>query len=114
MAEATSDALLRADIREMGTILGEVIRSQWGEDFFHFVEEVRITARSLRESPDEEQLEWLMRRLEQASLGDIEHLVRSFAMYFHLANTAEQHHRVNLESVMPVSDTWTVLGEALA
>ena len=32
--QAANDAALRADIRELGRILGEVIQDQWGREFF--------------------------------------------------------------------------------
>src|SRR5687768_415006 len=99
--EPVSDARLRSDIREMGRILGDVIREQWGNEFFELVEEVRTTTRSLREQPDPGRLEALMARLEKASLWEIERLVRSFTIYFHIANTAEQHHRISPEFAMP-------------
>src|SRR5262245_16230449 len=113
LLEPTSDAQLRSDIREMGRILGDVIKTQWGEDFYELVEEVRTTARSLRETPDPARLEWLMTRLERASLWEIERLVRCFTLYFHLANTAEQHHRISAESIAPQHETETVVRRAL-
>lgn len=108
-----SDAGLRSDIRETGRILGEVIREQWGEEFFDLVEETRMTTRSLRTQPDTERFERFMRRLEEAPLDDIVRLVRSFTIYFHVANTAEQHHRIRPEFASPLSDTATVLHRAL-
>jgi phosphoenolpyruvate carboxylase len=111
--EQASDAPLRSDIREMGRILGDVIREQWGEEFFALVEEVRTTTRSLREQPDPARLERLMSRLEKASLWEIERLVRSFTIYFHIANTAEQHHRISPEFAVPQHDTRAVLKRAL-
>ena len=81
----------------LGRILGEVIREQWGDEFFELEEEVRTTTRELRERPDLAGLQQLLSRLERASLGQIECLVRSFTAYFHIANTAEQHHRISPE-----------------
>jgi hypothetical protein len=96
-----SDARLRSDIREMGRVLGEIIREQWGEDFYNLVEEVRVSTRALRESPDAVLQSKLTERLDQASPWEIVRLVRSFTIYFHLANTAEQHHRISLDFVSP-------------
>ena len=88
---------MRADIRELGRILGEVIRAQWGDEFFDLVEHVRTTTRALRETPDAERLQAVIDSLDLASLDEIERLVRAFTIYFHLANTAEQHHRIGPE-----------------
>ncbi len=110
--ETSSDALLRTDIREMGRILGDVLRDQWGDDFFNLVEETRTTTRSLRTSPDSARFESFMSRLEEVPLFDIVRLVRSFTIYFQLANTAEQHHRISPEFTTQ-SDTASVLKRAL-
>jgi phosphoenolpyruvate carboxylase len=75
-------------------VLGEVIREQWGDGFFELVEHVRLTSRSARESSDPAARQKLLSRLDDASLWEIVRLVRAFTIYFHIANTAEQHHRV--------------------
>ena len=111
--EQSSDALLRSDIREMGRILGDVIREQWGDDFFELVEEVRTTTRALRERPDPERLETLLATLDRASLWEIVRLVRSFTIYFHIANTAEQHHRISSEFAVPQHDMEAVIERAV-
>src|SRR4051794_11712711 len=107
-----SDARLRSDIREMGRVLGEIIREQWGEDFYNLVEEVRVSTRALRESPDAALQRKLTERLDKASPWEIVRLVRSFTIYFHLANTAEQHHRISLDFVSPHHDARSVLARA--
>src|SRR5688572_27932417 len=108
-----SDTRLRSDIRELGRILGDVIREQWGDVFFDLVEETRTTTRALRVNPDSARLERFMERLEEAPLFDIARLVRSFTLYFHIANTAEQHHRIAPEFSSSGSDTASVLERAL-
>ena len=92
--DPSNDQSLRYDIREAGKILGEVIQDQWGVPFFDLVEDVRSSTRALRETPDESRLQKLLERLHEQDLSHIEHLVRSFTTYFHIANTAEQHHRI--------------------
>src|SRR5439155_15794180 len=62
---------------------------------------------------DPARLESLMQRLESASLSEIERLVRSFTLYFHIANTAEQHHRVDPEFATPAGDVTAFLAEAI-
>jgi phosphoenolpyruvate carboxylase len=92
-----NDDALRSDIREMGQILGDVIREQWGGGFFGLEERVRQSTRELREDPSAAGLQRVLAVLDQASLEETEHLVRSFTTYFHIANTAEQHHRISPE-----------------
>ncbi len=94
----TGDTALRQDIRELGNLLGDVIREQWGDDFFELVERVRLGSRSIRSSDttesSESDNERLLARLNQASTWEIVRLVRAFTIYFHIANTTEQHYRV--------------------
>jgi phosphoenolpyruvate carboxylase len=97
----------------MGRILGEVIRDQWGGDFFDLVEDVRAMTRSLREKPDLELQGRLAGRLADASLEEVVRLVRAFAIYFHIANTAEQHHRIAPDFSVE-NDTRKVLERASA
>jgi phosphoenolpyruvate carboxylase len=112
--EARENARLRADIREMVRILGDVIKDEWGEDFFNLVEEVRTTTRDLRESPDPQRLQALIDGLDLASMQQIQQLVRAFTIYFHLANTAEQHHRITREYFASEHDAFAVLQRATA
>ncbi|GJM45185.1 MAG: phosphoenolpyruvate carboxylase [Gemmatimonadota bacterium] len=93
---SANDAPLRQDIRELGRILGDVIREQWGDEFFQLEEEVRLGSRSLRDpDSDTDDGTALLDRLNRASNWEIVRLVRSFTIYFHIANTAEQHYRVS-------------------
>ena len=88
------DAALRRDIRRLGAQLGDTLVRQVGPDLLDQVEQVRTLARALREGDDSvgEEL--------TDSLGDTDviraiELVRAFTTYFHLANTAEQVHRID-------------------
>ncbi len=107
------DLALRSDIRELGEILGEVIRDQWGEDLYELEETVRLATRALRAGPDEPRREELFATLTEASLLEVLRLVRAFTSYFHLANTAEQHHRVGDSFLASENRLEAVLGEAV-
>ena len=88
-----ADAGLRADIRRLGQQLGEALVRQHGQELIESVEKVRILARRLRtaQAGVSRELTELLRDVdpEQTVL-----LVRAFTHYFHLANVAEQVHRV--------------------
>ncbi len=76
---------LRADIRELGDLLGRALVRQEGPDLFRLVEDVRQLIRSNRQATA-----GLLAELDSDSATK---LVRAFLMYFHLANVAEQVHR---------------------
>jgi len=86
------DAALRSDIRRLGTQLGDALVRQHGPELLEQVESVRAMARSLRH--DAEPGEGLVDVLSGVDVEEAIRLVRAFTVYFHLANTAEQVHRV--------------------
>ncbi len=65
---------------------------QHGPELLERVEQVRAMARGLRR--DEESGAALAELLDDVDVVEAIHLVRAFTVYFHLANTAEQVHRV--------------------
>jgi phosphoenolpyruvate carboxylase len=88
------DQALRDDIRRLGRQLGHSIVRQEGESFLDLVEQVRILSRSLRRDGDQDAGLELTTALAGADLIDSMKLVRAFTTYFHLANVAEQVHRI--------------------
>ncbi|MEZ5117927.1 MAG: phosphoenolpyruvate carboxylase [Candidatus Nanopelagicales bacterium] len=80
------DAALRADIRRLGALLGDTLARQEGEPLLDRVERVRAL---VREDPAAVAAE-----LDALDLPTASRLTRAFAAYFHLANVAEQVHRV--------------------
>jgi phosphoenolpyruvate carboxylase len=87
---------LRNDVRMLGEFLGRVIRESGGDDLFDDVERVRaLTIRA----HDEQDLSALTEAEELVASFSIERaqdVARAFTCYFHLANLAEEHHRVRV------------------
>ncbi len=90
----SDDSALRADIRRMTEMLGETLRGLWGEELYELVEYVRASTRELQSGNNEKLREELFERLDQSSLWYVIRVVRAFTSYFHIANVAEQHHRI--------------------
>ncbi|MXW42731.1 MAG: phosphoenolpyruvate carboxylase [Acidimicrobiia bacterium] len=86
------DSALRNDIRRLGAQLGDALVRQHGSELLDKVEQVRAMARGLRR--DEESGAALSQVLDGVDVVEAIWLVRAFTVYFHLANTAEQVHRV--------------------
>ncbi|NNC39520.1 MAG: phosphoenolpyruvate carboxylase [Acidimicrobiia bacterium] len=88
------DAALRSDIRRLGNELGDALIRQHGPELLELVERVRSLTKTDHDptSPDGGELEELIGGLDVATTI---HLVRAFTTYFHLANVAEQTHRVD-------------------
>lgn len=105
------DAPLRQDIRMLGEMLGYAIQQHGGNRVFETVERLRLNCRRLRECARnlagtsatdtagyEHEIATLDQEITQIVEGcDLEtaiDVIRAFTVYFHLINTAEQHHRI--------------------
>ncbi len=82
---------LRRDIRFLGGLLGQVLVEQVGEHLLASVERVRASARASRAEGDPSIVRNAVRALDLTEQAAV---LRAFAIYFQLANTAEQHHRM--------------------
>ncbi len=107
MVTEARDTSLRADIRRLGNQLGESLVRQQGPELLHLVEEVRALTKKLRDDArpaDARQLDELLGGID---LDTSIQLVRAFTSYFHLANVAEQTHRVDeLAARSPAEREW--------
>jgi phosphoenolpyruvate carboxylase len=94
------EAPLRRDVRSLGTLLGEVLREQAGEDLFAHVEALRQGTIRRRDAEARGKEEVAERHAEK-SLALVHSLpveraillTRAFAFYFELINLAETNHR---------------------
>jgi phosphoenolpyruvate carboxylase len=94
------EAPLRRDVRSLGTLLGEVLREQAGDDLFAHVEALRqgtIRRRDAEARGDAKEAERQgAKALELVHSLPAERailLTRAFAFYFELINLAETNHR---------------------
>jgi len=84
---------LRDDVRLLGEVLGDTVRAQAGDAIFTTVERVRALAKSARAGNDAD-FRVLADELSRVAVDDALPIARAFAHFLHLANIAEQHHRV--------------------
>ncbi len=94
MTDHERDEQLRADIRRLGTQLGEALTRQHGPDLLNLVERVRGLTKRIRQEEDPQAGKELDQLLGDLALEDTIQLMRAFTAYFYLANVAEQVHRV--------------------
>lgn len=87
---------LRNDVRVLGEFLGRVLREAGGEDLLADVERLRELSIQAHDDPDSDALAQAEALVESFTLGRAEQVARAFTCYFHLANTAEEYHRVRV------------------
>jgi len=84
---------LRDDVRRLGELLGETLKRHAGPNVFDTVERIRMLSKSGRSGHDED-FRALADELGRMSLDDALPIARAFTHFLHLANIAEQHHRI--------------------
>ena len=87
---------LRNDVRVLGEFLGRVLREAGGDDLLADVEHLRELAIRAHNGPDAGALAQAEELVAGFSLARAEEVARAFTCYFHLANTAEEFHRVRV------------------
>ncbi len=93
-AAADKDQPLRYDIRLLGRILGETIRSQEGERVFDLVEHIRQCSIRFHRDEDEAARRELESTLSSLPPEQTIRIIRAFGYFSHLANLAEDQHHI--------------------
>lgn len=114
------DTPLRRDIRTLGDALGRAIQQHSRPAAYETEERLRLACRRLRECDEllnvasgeqaarlREEIETLDQEItcivEECDLETAIDVIRAFTVYFHLVNTAEQHHRIRRRKVHETS-----------
>ena len=87
------------DIRLLGRILGDVIRTQEGAEVYELVEEIRSLSVAFRRDADQAADRRLKKRLKHLSDEDSVRVIRAFTYFSHLANLAEDRHYIRRRAV---------------
>lgn len=92
--DGDTNAPLRADVRQLGQLLGEVLREQGGDSLFELEEDVRTLCKNARLSPQPHFSASIREQIQEQSSSMLKDLTQAFGLYFQLVNIAEQNHRI--------------------
>lgn len=110
---ADIDARLREDVHLLGELLGQTIRSQYGQAFLDKVELIRQGAKAARRGSAEGARQ-LAAALDGLGEDELLPVARAFNQFLNLANIAEQYHRIRRRGPKePQPFEQRVLGELL-
>ena len=90
---------LMEDIRMLGRILGDVIRTQEGDAIYELVEDIRKLSVAFRRDSDHAADKQLKKLLKQLTDEDSVSVIRAFTYFSHLANLAEDRHYIRRRAV---------------
>ncbi len=127
------DAPLHHDIRLLGDCLGRAIQQHGGSAVFDTVEQLRRNCKRLRDltytletseaTPEIKQhvhdeiaalRQEITRIVDECELDTAIDVIRAFTVYFHLVNTAEQHHRTRRRYVYEIHNMSSIQRGSLA
>ncbi|MGM7723266.1 phosphoenolpyruvate carboxylase [Metabacillus sp. Hm71] len=99
---------LRRDVKSLGHILGEILIHHGGTELLEKVEKLRMMAKSLRTSFDEETYKELKEEIVNLDTPMRKQVIRAFSIYFHLINAAESNHRIRRRREYQLQDNQVV------
>ena len=87
------DKKLRSRVKLLGTLLGEVIQSQVGQETFDAIEKLRQGYIQLHEQEDPTLRKELQTFIEKQPPAELSLIIKAFNLYFSLVNLAEEEHQ---------------------
>ena len=90
------DAALRSDVRLLGSLLGKILTEAGGAELLNDVERLRELTIDAYEKQNNASIEDAEKLVDSFTPVRAEQVARAFTSYFHLANLAEEHHRVRV------------------
>lgn len=113
MAANPRDKQLRARVKLLGNLLGNVIEKQVGKTAYDAVETLRKGYIKLQKEDNPELRAELTRFIESKSADELSPIIRAFNLYFSLVNLAEEEHQYHERQSQLRSDGPLWMGSVL-
>ncbi|WP_111467170.1 phosphoenolpyruvate carboxylase [Microbacterium suaedae] len=95
-AEQEMPEQMRADVRLLGTLLGQVLRESGSDGLLEDVERLRMATIQAYTDPSSGAFDRAAAIADELSPSRADEVARAFTCYFHLVNLAEERHRVRI------------------
>jgi len=95
-AEQELPERMRADVRLLGALLGQVLRESGSPGLFDDVERLRVATIAAYTDDSAEAFERAAAIANSFTVERADEVARAFTVYFHLVNLAEEHQRVRV------------------
>jgi phosphoenolpyruvate carboxylase len=102
------DRELRRRVKQLGHLLGTVLKAQAGGKVYRAVETLRKGFLGTHGKPDSRRQARLMRAVDKLDPEMLTHVVRAFSIFFSLVNIAEEvhHHQQRRRQVRAAGPLW--------
>ncbi|MDY0828704.1 phosphoenolpyruvate carboxylase [Microbacterium sp. BG28] len=87
---------MRADVRVLGSLLGQVLQESGSAGLYEDVERFRVATIQAYTDPSDEAFERAAEIADSFTIERADEVARAFTVYFHLVNLAEEHQRVRV------------------
>jgi len=87
---------MRADVRMLGGLLGQVLRESGTPGLFEDVERLRLATIQAADADGDEAFQRAASIADSFTIERADEVARAFTCYFHLVNLAEEHQRVRV------------------
>lgn len=87
---------MRADVRMLGALLGQVLRECGSDGLFDDVERLRLATIQAYDEESTDAFERATAIADSFTVARADEVARAFTCYFHLVNLAEEHQRVRI------------------
>ncbi len=94
LSNSEKDIPLKLDVKELGTLLGNVIIAQEDRELFDVVERLRSLTKEFRLNVSSQARNEIKKIVNSLSLDRAHKVVRAFSVYFVLINAAYEVHRI--------------------
>ena len=103
LEDSEQDVPLKKDIRELGIILGNVLKEQAGISIYEIVEKLRALTKQLRTEYKVEVRNQIIDLIDSLSTEKAYKVVKAFSIYFILVNAADEVHRIRIQRMNELS-----------